>query len=503
MRTTLDIAQGFYVSDALPISSQRCVNFYPSLPQTSTITDANLFSTAGILKLITGDVNSNCRGAHVFAGVAYFVIKNDLVRLNRIVVADLVSFDITVLGTIPGLQRVFMADNGLQMCIVAVPDADTTGNSFIYTLSSTVLVEISDSDFDGPASSVVFSDGYFIFHKSDGKKFFSSNLNNGLAYDALDFNVAEADPDQIRGLGVVNSQLYVFGSETVQIFRNVGRVPSPFVPVVGSTIDIGVVAPQTIIKFGGGLAFVGAGVNESPAIWLIAGGGQKRKISTIAIENELSKLKIDTIPEQVFSWTYAESGAYWLGISLPGTAFVYDLINQRWHERQSILKSDLSRYRCSHLVSAYGLIIAGDTQTGNIGALDEEVFTEYGVLTPRKVVSRPFDNLGNAVNVASLEAVVESGIGLANDITIEAGTTAAGKVIEAEGGADPKIVLSFSDDGGRIFEGFIPRSMGKLGEYNVRPTWSRLGVFNRQRVLQFTVSSPNKATIIKVEADIG
>ena len=502
MRTTLDIAQGFYVSDALPISAQRCVNFYPSLPQTSTITDANLFSTAGIRELIKGGVNSNCRGSHVFAGIAYFVIGNDLIRLNRVVVADLVSFTATVLGTIPGLQRVFMADNGLQMCIAAVPDAATSGKSLIYTLSTEALAEITDSDFDGPASSVVFVSGFFSFHKSDGKKIFNSNLNNGLAYDALDFIVAESDPDQIRGQAVLKGQLYVFGSETTQVFRNVGRVPSPFVPIVGSTIDLGVVAPQTIIKFGGGLAFVGAGVNESPAVWLIA-GGQKKKISTIAIENELSKLKIDTIPDDVFSWTYAESGAYWLGISLPTTAFVYDLINQRWHERQSIDGQVLSRYRCSHLLSAYGLIIAGDTQTGNIGALDEDVFTEYGILTPRKVVSRPFDNLGKSVNVASLEVVVESGLGLENDVDIKVGQTASGTIVEGVGGADPKIVLSFSDDGARVFEGFIPRSMGKIGEYNVRPTWSRLGVFNRERVLQFTVSSPNKATIIKVEADIG
>ena len=56
---------------------------------------------------------------------------------------------------------------------------------------------------------------------------------------------------------------------------------------------------------------------------------------------------------------------------------------------------------------------------------------------------------------------------------------------------------------GLTFEGFIPRSLGKIGEYMKRPTWSRLGMFSRQRVLQLSVSSPNKVTIIKVEADIG
>ena len=502
MRTTLDIAQGFYVSDSLPISAQQCVNFYVSLPQTSTITDANLFGTPGIKSLIVGEAGEICRGAHVFAGVAYFVINNNLVKLVRSISGGNELFTKVVIGTIPGVQRVYMADNGLQLCIVAVPDAVTIGKSFIYTLSSDALVEITDTDFDGPASSVVYAGGYFSFHKSDGKKFFTSNLNNGLAYDALDFNVAESDPDQIRGQGVLNDQLYILGSETTQQFRAIGRVPSPFAPIVGSTIDLGVTAPQTIVKFGGGLCFVGASVNESPAVWIIK-GGQKRKISTNSIENEFSRLKIDTIPEQVFSWVYAESGAYWMGISVPGTCYVYDLVNERWHERQSIDGSKLDRYRCTHMVNAYGRILLGDSQTGNIGALDESLFTEYEVLTPRFVTSRPFDNKGDSVNVASIEAVVESGVGLSNDITVLTGKSARGVPTEGTGGLDPKIVFSWSDNGARTFDGHIPRSLGKIGEYDVRPTWSRLGVFPRSRVLKFSISSPTKSTIIKIEADIG
>ena len=498
MRTTLSIAQGFYVSDALPISSQRCVNFYPSVPQTSTVTDANLFSTAGIKTLTSGDGITTCRGAHVLAGVPYFVIGTQLFRVEYSVVDDVDTFSKVLIGTIEGNSRVFMADNGTQLCIVAVPDSATSGKSYIFTASPDTLTEITDVNFDGPASSVVYSDGYFIFHKSDGKKFFNSPLNDGLTgYDALDFNVAEADPDQIQGLGVLNNQLYVFGTQTVQPFRNIGRVPAPFAPVVGATLNIGLSAPQSVVNFGGGLAFIGAGVNESPAVWLIS-GGQYRKLSTIAIENELSKLSETDLSESVFSWVYAESGAYWLGISTKQTCFVYDLINQRWHERQSVNDGALERYRASHMVTAYGRVMVGDTRSSKIGSLNEDVYTDFDILVQRFVTSRPFDNQGKAISVASIEAVVESGVGLANDISVNLDDTTTGT-----GGSDPQIELSWSDDGGRTYDGFISRSLGKIGDYTQRPTWSRLGMFNRQRVLKFTVSSPTKATIIKVEADIG
>lgn len=504
MRTTLPIAQGFYVSDSLPVSSQRAVNWRPSVPQTSTITDANLFSTPGIDGIIEsaqtppGAALDRCRGAHVLAGTAYFVIRNSLVRLNRTIGSGGESFSLTVIGVIPGSERVFMADNGTQMCIVAVPDSITSGASYIFTESPDTLTEITDVNFDGPASSVIYIDGYFVFHKSDGKKFFNSNLNDGLTYDALDFNVAEADPDQIRGLGAINNQLYVFGSETTQLFRNIGRVPAPFAPISGAVIDLGVFSPQTIVRFGGGLAFVGGGTNESPAVWLIS-GSQKRKLSTIAIDTELSKVEDFN---DIFSWVYSESGAFFLGIATPSTCFVYDLTNSRWHERQSVNGSNLGTYRVSHMITAYERVLVGDLQSGRIGSLSETTYTEYGILTKRFVVSRPFDNTGNPLRVLSIEAVVENGVGLANDIQVQVGTSPTGQAQFGTGGSDPQVTLSWSDDGGRNFEGFLSRSMGKIGEFESRPNWSRLGRFPRQRALRFEVSSPTKATLVKVEADI-
>jgi hypothetical protein len=494
MRTTLPIAQGFYVSDSVPVSAQRCVNWVPSVPQTSTITNANLFAAPGIEGLVDGSVLDECRGAHVLGDTPYFVISDQLVRLNRSIVSGQELFAIDVIGVIEGNSRVFMADNGIQLCIVAVPDSSTSGKSYIFTESPDTLTEITDANFDGPASSVIYIDGYFVFHKSDGKKFFNSPLNEGLTgYDPLDFNVAEADPDQIRGLGRINNQLYVFGSETTQIFRNIGRAPSPFAPIAGATIDVGAFSSQSIVRFAAGLAFVGGGTNQSPSVWLIA-GNNKQRLSTKAIDNELAKISNYQL---IYSWVYSENGADFLGISTPNTCFVYDLVNGRWHERQSTFDSSLDAYRVSHMVTAYERVLVGDTFTGSIGSLSSDIYTEYGTLSPRFVVSRPFDNAGNPVRVLSIEAFVESGVGLPNDITVNTSSSE-----KAAGGSDPKITLSWSDDGGYNFDGVISRSMGKIGEFSERPIWNRLGSFPRQRVLKFEVSSPTKATMIKVEADI-
>jgi len=503
VRTTLPIGQGFYVSDSLPISNQRCVNWRPNVPQTNTITDANLFPVEGIREIVTGSVLDRCRGVHLFQDVPYYVISQTLYRLNRTLIDGEYQYSLTNLGTIPGIRRVYIADNGTQMCIVAVPDIETTGKSYIFTADPDTLTEITDPNFDGPASSVVYASGYFVFHKSDGKKFFNSPLNNGLTgYDALDFNVANADPDQIRGLGVLNDELYVFGQQTTQIYRDRARVPSPFVARSGGVLDVGIDAPQTIVKFGSNLAFVGSGENESPAVWLVS-GGRKQKLSTTAIDNEIAKIDLELAEQNVYSWVYSVNGAYMLGIATTNTTYVYDATNSRWHERQSIQNQELAGYRVSHILKAYGVNLVGDTLSGNIGILDEDEYLEYGTLTPRFVTTRPFDNQGEPVSVAAIEAVVENGVGLANDIQIKTGENQLGEDVFGTGGSDPKMTFAWSDDGGRIFKGFLAKSMGKIGEYKKRVVWPRLGNFSRDRVLKFEVSSPTKSVLIKAEADIG
>lgn len=497
----LPIANGFYVSDSLPISAQRCVNWQPNVVQTSSITDANLFVTPGLIELAKVSDIKSCRGAHVMNEIPYFVIGQNLYRLNRVVVDGVDTFTTDDLGTIDGVERVTIADNGLEMCIVAKPDALTVGRSYIFTDDPDTLTQITDINFDGPAGSVVYIDGFFNFIRTDGKKFFNSPLASGLGpYDPLDFSTASADPDQIRVQAIFKNQLYIIGSETIEIFRNIGRSPAPFQRIQGAVNDLGIFAVQSIQLFSDALIFVGGSVNQSPAIWVVVGAG-KKKISTISIDNELSKLTSDQV-SRVFSWTYAESGAFFYGLTLPNTTFVYDSINQRWHERQTITAGDPARYRVSHMVTAYGRILVGDLEDGRIGQLQEGTYTEYDDLVRRFVTSQPFDNSGKPLFVGSIEAVCEAGVGLTSNASVNINDELLGLSSAVEAGIDPLITLAWSDDGGRNFIGFRSRSMGKKGEFKRRQIWRKLGRFPRSRVLLFEVTSPTKATLIKVEADV-
>jgi hypothetical protein len=471
----LPIANGFYQSASLPISAQQCINWYPNIVQAQALSQETLFGCPGIRQLVTtGVISQQNRGVHVKGELLYFVNGNNLYRLD--VDAD-DNFSYTILGAVTGTGTVSMADNGTQLMIL-VPG----GDGFIYDESSgSPFLKILDGDFvtNGAPQIVVFIDGYFVC-TTDSKKFISSALNDGLNWDALDFGTAEADPDIIRSAFVFQNQLFIFGSETIEVFQNIGGSGFPFQRIQGFIIPKGITSPFSVAATTNSFIFVGAGVNESPAIWLFSGNGVQ-KVSTTAIDNVLAGLTTAQMA-LVTSVSYADSGAYFSAFALPDTDFYYDSISSRWHERRSFNSGLTTGSRVAFMAQAYGRVVVGDVIDGRIGELDLDLYTEYGNTIFRRITGQPFSNQSNSFSIPSLELTMEAGVGDATTV-------------------NPEVRMRYSDDG-RTYSNELSRKIGKIGEYFKRTIWRRLGRVPRFRTFEFTVTDPVKATVIKLEAGL-
>ena len=466
----LPIANGFYLSDSLPISAQECTNWYPNIVQAPALSPETLFGTAGTTQLATsGTVLEQNRGSHTMAGVPYFINGDAIYRLNS-------DNTLSNLGEITGSGRVSLADNGTQLMIL-VPN----GDGYILTDAPAVLTKITDTDFtaNGAPQHVVFIDGYFAI-TTDTKKFIVSALNNGLAYNALDFGTAEADPDDIVAPIVFNNQLFIGGSETTEAFQNIGGADFPF-QRSGLFLSKGIKAPFSVVNANDTFMFIGGGENEAPAIWALEGNNYK-KVSTTAIDSILATATNEEITG-AFSWSYAKKGAYFVGFSIPSTTLVFDVISARWHERKSNVNGDTIRSRINSVTSAYGLTLVGDSQDGRIGSLDNNVYTEYDNAIIRRVASQPFQNNMQSFTVPSIELTMEAGVGNAAAV-------------------NPQVIMDISSDGGKTFRDERSRSIGKIGEYNKRSIWRRNGRVARFDVFRFTFSEPAKPVIIQLTADI-
>tara|TARA_E500000331_G_C17212602_1_gene694429 strand:+ start:146 stop:1567 length:1422 start_codon:yes stop_codon:yes gene_type:complete len=467
-KTILPIANGYYESDSLPISAQECINFYPNIVQAPALNQETLFGTDGIEQVAYASSLEINRGAHEMNGVPYFVIGNTLYSMDS-------SNVLTTRGTIAGSGLVSMADNGTQM-LVLVPN----GNGYIYDHTSTTLTQITDVDFtaNGNPQQVVYIDGYFCL-TTDSKKFIVSSINDGLSYNALDFGTSESDPDEIVAPVVFKNQLFIGGSQTIEAFSNIGGADFPF-QRTGLFLSKGIVSPFSIQSLQDTFIFIGSGYRESPAIWALS-GNDVVKISTTAIDKELGSLTTDQI-NAIYSWSYAQKGAYFVGFALPSTTFVYDLISKRWHERRSVIDGTLGAYRVKSLVRAYNNVYCGDLTDGRIGRLDANIFKEYETPIQRTIVTQPFQNNMESFVLPSIEMTVESGVGNPNSV-------------------DPLLGMSRSKNG-KIWTSARYRKMGKVGEYDKRLIWRRNGRASRFELFKFTMSDPVKPVLIQLTAEI-
>jgi len=475
-KVVLPIANGYYESDSLPISAQECTNFYPNIAQAPSLNQETLFGTPGLEQVASASNFDNCRGAHVMDGVPYFVIGGHLYSM-----AD--DYTLTQIGAITGAksQRVSIADNGTQMLILVPslnPGSASTG--YIYNHTTDTLSSITGSSFkaNGQPQQVVFIDGYFCL-TTDSKKFIVSALNDGTSYNSLDFGTAESDPDDIVAPIVFKNQLFIGGSQTIEAFQNIGGADFPF-QRTGLFLSKGISSPFSIQAIEDTFVFVGAGATESPAIWALSGNSVV-KISTTAIDKELSALTEDQV-KGIYSWAYADKGAYFVGFALPDTTLVYDAISKRWHERKSLVNESLGAYRVNALIRAYNELWAGDFVDGRIGRVSQDIYTEYGNNILRTIVTQPFQNNMESFVLPELELTVESGVGNSDAM-------------------DPKVGLERSTDG-KLWSDARYRSIGKTGEYNRRAIWNRNGRASRFELFRFSMSEPVKPVFIQMTADI-
>ena len=494
-RTTLNIAGGYYKDESYAISNRECVNFYPHIPEGQTITDGCLIGIGGIEAHASGafDFDSDiCRGGHSFQDSAYFVADESLYRVTSVSIVGPLGG-----GTIgPGndidypLSRVIMADNGVELCIVVTNSSDPN-NAYIYNPDTVSLVPITDVNFDGPVSSVCFSDGYFIFSKRLTNKWFISNLRDGLNYDALDFGSAESDPDYIVAVAALRGIVYVFGTQTFEQYQNVGGSGFPYERINSGTYNKGCLSAATVIEVGSALYWLGASENENPAIWATK-GGEPQKISTNSIDFILGSVGPDDIAR---SWAmkWAEDGHSFISFTIPGvTTVVYDLTTGLWHERKSINNEYTEiHWRPAAIVRYNSVInesffIVGDSVSNKVGRYTKDAFDEYGEEIRGYFTPPPFDNGGRPFSVNAVELVMQTG-----DVPI------SGQ------GSDPVIRMSVSKNGGKTYSPEISRKVGQIGDYTKRIAWSPLGRFPRSCTLRFDISEPIKRVIVKAEVEIG
>ena len=220
------------------------------------------------------------RGEWTFGDYGYVVSGPTLYQIDN-------NWNAVAKGTVAGTGSVSMADNGTQLFIAANPQG------YIYNAQTDVFQQITDPDFPG-AVTVSYLDGYFVFNQPDSQKIWVTSLYDANQIDALDFASSEGSPDGTVGLIVDHREVWVFGTDSTEVWYNAGNADFPLARIQGAFNEIGCVAPYSIAKLDNGIFWLGTDARGQGIVYRANGyiGIQAYIASTPERTAALTKLRI-------------------------------------------------------------------------------------------------------------------------------------------------------------------------------------------------------------------
>lgn len=155
---------------------------------------------------------------------------------------------------------------------------------FIDTDLDTITQKTFDANF--ATSDVSYIDARYVWVQDGGDNLvYYSEVNDALNIPSLNFFDAESRPDGNKASAVIGNDLYIFGSNTTERFRNSGAVSNPVVRVTNSVISVGYVGGK--IELAGEVLFIGRVRGGGLGVFSLS-GSSLTKISNRSVDETLN-----------------------------------------------------------------------------------------------------------------------------------------------------------------------------------------------------------------------
>lgn len=461
-----------YVYRSLNYDAQRSVNLYPVKSETGDSKAISaLVGTPGLelfLEFPTLPMrqiyNANGRSFAVSGGI-FYEIFSDGTYLSR-----------GQLLTLNGYVQ--MADNGTQVCVV---DGQ---NGYIFTISNNNFQRITSEGWRG-SDTVAYIDGYFLFNDPGTGVYYISAINDGSDIDALDFASAEGSPDNLTGLAAVHREAWLFGINSIEVAFDSGDPDFPFQRIQGAFIQYGCGAVGSIAVNANTVFWLGQDAQGAGVVWM-ATGYQPQRISTNAVEYAIQQY---ADLSSCTSYCYQEDGHYFYVLNFAEGTWVYDVGMNQWHERAR-WNSETGQYerhvaQC-HIYS-FGIHLVGDYRNGKLYRTSLDIYDDDGEeLRAMRQSPHIADDL-EYIYFNKFQLDMQMGVGLDGDAPSQDVT--------------PMIMLQWSDDGGYTYSSEHWVEAGKIGHYNARALWRRLGR-SRDRIWRVVFTAACKRFWIAAHVDM-
>lgn len=462
MRGKIPLLGGQSTHRIAKVKDQQTINWRPKIESPDAKTALSLDCPPGLTKLTTVGTGPGRANMITWLGFLYGVSGNTFFKMDT-------SDVITIVGTLNTSAGWCVITGGRTYLMIT----DGTNG---YTWDGTTFAVISDADYPDDATHCAYLDSRFIVNDAGTDQFYISSSEDPTAWAALDFASAEASPDDILSFAANTKDLYFAGSDTIQIYYNSGNTDFLFDPYP-NTIEYGIHAKYSLTRDDNGLYCL-AQKPQGGLVVVRISGFQGSIISDPDITWTINRLS--TTSDAIGSIYDMEGESYYI-LTFPSAdlTLAFNLQTGMVHRLKSY---GIGRHRALGYGSLGGRQFAMDYSNAKIYELDFDSYTDDGAVIERYRRAQVIHNNNHRVIYDEVVIDIESGVGNSDE-------------------TNPILQLRFSDDGGNTWSSWLNKKMGKVGEYNTRVIFRRLGV-SRGRVFEFRMTDPNLAIIIDAYARV-
>jgi hypothetical protein len=348
------------------------------------------------------------------------------------------------------------------------------------------LAEFSNSFF--PPIVPTYQDGYGVYPKQNSQRFYYTAIEDFSRVDALAYESAITYADNIAGAASMNQELYIIGTDSMQLYHTSADPDLPFASRTNLIINYGCIAPYTIQVGSDNILFMLARNKSGDRIIITVENYDVKTISTEPLMDELmSYSKVD----DAFAYIIESTTNIFYIISFPSAdkTWVYNLKMDQWAQWSSTwdntfpesLPTRQGIFKGSCHAVFDGKNIVGDIASGKLYVftdsynLDNDKYIKYQRTSPHLYGDDDW------ITVNSLIIDVQRGETLVN--------------------SPPKLMLQVSRDGGQTWGSEMWRTSGDTGQYTYRAIWTNLGTA-RNFTFRLTITDSAYNVILGAVADI-
>lgn len=452
-----------------PVTSQTTlVNWYTELsPADQGATSRkSLYPTPGVDPFVTVTQASGGRAMYnTGAGRTFGVVGNRLIEVfqnQTYLVRGSIAMAVdenpaTIVTNGVGGDQLFVTSGGKGYC---------------YDLLTNTLTEIAD--LVATQGGMLY--GYFTAFNKPNAQMRISDLFDGSVWDPTQFYENSITSDNSLGMCVTSyGQICLAGSKNGQFLYNSGAFPFPFAPDPSALFQKGVAATFSMKEVSGGVAWLATSAQGGYSV-VFASGYSPERISDHALEKIIDDYaRVD----DAIGDAYDDEGHVFYILTFPSAdaTWVYDFSTKQWARRGTWISEEnaYTYWRPVFHCFSFEKHLVADRETGVIYDMSHVFGRDVDDRPIRRVRRCPaINNEHLRLRYSRFEILVQAGLGSADEA--------------------PLLMMRMSRDFGQTWGNELMTSLGKMGQYEVRPLFWRVGQA-RGRVFEISTTADTPVRI--------